>query len=304
MKTSLLSSFSNIITLTKRNLKLYFRNKSAVFFSFLSPLIVLGLYVLFLKQVQLNSIEVGLNAIEGVLFNQNAIAFLIDSWLVAGVIGISMVTVVLGSSYIIVIDKERDIKKDYIASPIANWKVLISYFFSVFLIGVIITFTMLCIGDLYLFLTAGSILTIIQTLQIIGVILLGLVASTLFFVLLISFVKNMNAYSLVSTIVGTLIGFLTGAYMPLSMFPTAVQTIANCFSFSHHAALLRNIFMNKPLAELLVNMPAETVQNFQEVYSLNLYIGNLKITPVGMVAFIAVSALILFTLNVIRFRKN
>ena len=44
------------ITLTGRNLKLYLRDKGAVFFSLLSMLIVIGLMVFFLGDMSVNSI--------------------------------------------------------------------------------------------------------------------------------------------------------------------------------------------------------------------------------------------------------
>ena len=40
---------NDILVLTKRNIKIYLRDKAAVFFSFLSIIILLALYFLFLK---------------------------------------------------------------------------------------------------------------------------------------------------------------------------------------------------------------------------------------------------------------
>ena len=42
-----------MITLARRNLKLFFRDRTAVFFSLLSVLVLLGLYVFFLGDVML-----------------------------------------------------------------------------------------------------------------------------------------------------------------------------------------------------------------------------------------------------------
>ncbi|MBN2850310.1 MAG: hypothetical protein JXK92_06585 [Erysipelotrichaceae bacterium] len=46
-----------ITQLTLRNMKIFLRNKSEVFFSFLSVFIILGLYVLFLGDVQVRNIQ-------------------------------------------------------------------------------------------------------------------------------------------------------------------------------------------------------------------------------------------------------
>ena len=45
-----------LYALTMRNLKVFLRDKANVFFSLLSPLIVLGLYVLFIGRMQSDGI--------------------------------------------------------------------------------------------------------------------------------------------------------------------------------------------------------------------------------------------------------
>ena len=59
-----------MINLAVRNLKIFFRDKSSVFFSFLSVIIIIGLYVLFLGDV----ITSDMDGLPGV-------RFLMDSWI-------------------------------------------------------------------------------------------------------------------------------------------------------------------------------------------------------------------------------
>lgn len=54
-----------LIELTKRDLLIFVRNKTAVFLSFLSVIIILGLYVLFLSDLQVKGIEDALGKVEG-----------------------------------------------------------------------------------------------------------------------------------------------------------------------------------------------------------------------------------------------
>lgn len=56
-----------LVQLTKRNLLQFFRNRSEVFFSFLSVIIILGLYLLFLSDQQVRNIEYSIGqSIEGI----------------------------------------------------------------------------------------------------------------------------------------------------------------------------------------------------------------------------------------------
>ena len=47
-----------IMALSIRNLRLFVRDKALVFFSFLSVIIILGLYVLFLGDIQVQNLNI------------------------------------------------------------------------------------------------------------------------------------------------------------------------------------------------------------------------------------------------------
>ena len=51
------SDFYALAGLTKRGIKIFLKDKAGVFFSLLAPLIVLMLYVIFLGDVQLDSLK-------------------------------------------------------------------------------------------------------------------------------------------------------------------------------------------------------------------------------------------------------
>ena len=62
-----------MINIAKRNIRLFFRDKTSVFFSSLSVIIIMSLYVLFLGDMMSNW-EGGVTGVR----------FLMDSWIVAG----------------------------------------------------------------------------------------------------------------------------------------------------------------------------------------------------------------------------
>ena len=62
-----------------RNLKLYLRDKAAVFFSFLSVIIIVFLYVLFLGAMQADNLAENFGDIPGV-------DWLVASWIMAGLL--------------------------------------------------------------------------------------------------------------------------------------------------------------------------------------------------------------------------
>ena len=75
--------------LVLRNTRLYLRDKAAVFFSFLSVIIIIFMYVLFLGKMQENNLSEAYSNIEG-------IDWLVSSWIMAGNLTVSTVTVQIG----------------------------------------------------------------------------------------------------------------------------------------------------------------------------------------------------------------
>lgn len=100
-----------IFYLTKRNCLVYLRDKSAVFFSLLSMLIVLGLMVVFLGKMNSENVlsvieEYGGREITA-QDRENA-AYLIQMWTLAGIISVNAVTVTMTVLGNMVQDEKED----------------------------------------------------------------------------------------------------------------------------------------------------------------------------------------------------
>ena len=134
----------SFIGLTKRNMLVYLRDKATVFFSLLSPLIILFLYLMFLKQNYVDSVN-GVISGAGIqdFITQSQVDGFVNSWLISGILASSCITVPLSSLTLIVTDKETQKDYDLNASPVKKWKLGISYLVAAFLNTFIITFIIL-----------------------------------------------------------------------------------------------------------------------------------------------------------------
>ncbi|MFA5409056.1 MAG: ABC transporter permease, partial [Bacilli bacterium] len=200
----------NTLSLTKRNLLLFFRNKSEVFFSFLSVIIILGLYVLFLSDLQVLNIENEVGKIAGV-------KALVNSWVMAGLIAVSTVTLSLGALGRMVADRQNNSLNDFLVAPVKREQIFLSYILSALIITMILSIMLIAIAQIYISSSGGQILSLIGILEVLGITFLCTLSSSLLMLFIISFIRNEQSYSLVSTIVGTLIGFVTGAYIPIGI---------------------------------------------------------------------------------------
>jgi multidrug/hemolysin transport system permease protein len=282
------------LSLTKRNLLLFFRNKSEVFFSFLSVIIILGLYVLFLSDLQVLSIEESVGKVEGV-------KALVNAWVMAGLIAVSTVTLSLGALGRIVADRQTNIINDFLVSPVKRNHIFLSYMLSSLIIAMIISLILIVIAEIYIVNSGGTFLSIISLLRVIGITLLCVLSSSLLMLFIVSFLKNEQTYSLVSTIIGTMIGFVTGAYIPMGFMPKTLQIVSNALPVSQGASLLRKLFLEDSLKDVFKNSKA--ISEYSKTQGIDLYFGDYELKFNFMILFIIGSIVLFAILNIIRFRK-
>ncbi len=266
-----------------RNLKMFFRDRASVFFSLLAAFIIIGLYILFLGDM----LQSGMQAVPGA-------RFLMDSWIMAGLLSVTSVTTTMGAFGIMVTDREKKSSKDFAASPVKRSTLAAGYIVSSFLIGLLMTLVTLVLAEVYITAYGGQILSTTSLIKLFGVMLLSVMSSTAMVLFLVSFFKSNNAFATASSILGTLIGFLTGVYIPLGQLPEAVQSIVKFFPVSHASLLFRQVMMDAPLQAAFAGAPAESVSGFKSMMGVSFQIGG---TEVSMLA----SALVLVGTTVVFF---
>ena len=286
----------SVSSLIKRNMKVYFRDKVSVFFSFLSILIIVMLYALFLGNIQVNAVKQSAGDVEG-------IRYLVDTWIMAGILAISTVTISLGALGTMVEDQHKKILRDFIVAPVNKSRIVASYIVSTWIITAIVGIFTFVIAEAYIFLSGGELVTLLQLFEILGILMICIFSSSCIMFFITSFIKTTNAFATFSTIVGTMIGFLAGIYVPLGILPNAVQTIIKFVPVSHGAVLFRQVMMEKPL-ELVFGMAPEAAKaGYMEFNGIIFKAGNNEISVLTMLLILAGSGLIFFILSVIRASK-
>lgn len=244
-----------MLNIAQRNLKLFFRDKAAVFFSMLAVFIIIGLYVLFLGDMLVGELEkMGEGGRQ-----------VIDSWIMAGVLAVTAITTTMGAFGTMVEDRSKKMLKDFSSSPIKRSSLAGGYIISSFIIGCIISVVTLILAEIYIVAYGGKLLSMLALLKVLGIMLLSVLSGSAMVFFIVTFFKSQNAFATASTIIGTLIGFITGVYIPIGSLPSAVQFIIKVFPVSHAAALFRQVMMEEPLSVTFANAPAEAVDSFKEM---------------------------------------
>ncbi|MDD3924886.1 MAG: ABC transporter permease [Erysipelotrichaceae bacterium] len=278
-----------MINFTLRNLRVFFKDKTAVFFSLLAVFVIIGLYVLFLGDVWSASFADVENA-----------RFIMDSWIMAGILAVTSFTTTMGAFGIMIEDKAKKINKDLVVSPIKTTSLVGGYIFSSVIIGVIMSLVTLVLAEIYIVIGGGELLSMITFMKVLGLVLLATFTNSSIVLFMVSFFDSLNAFSTASTVVGTLIGFLTGIYLPIGQLPAAIQWLIKLFPVSHAASLFRQVMMQAPLSVGFKDFPTEYVDGFKEFMGVTFLFNDYLVTPIMSILILIVTGFVFYALSVFK----
>ncbi len=277
------------LTIVRRNLLNYFYDPSNVFFSFLSVFILIGVYGVFLGTFQVQTVEDAVGDIAGV-------NWLVNSWLIAGLLTVSSFTVPLNILSNMIVDLEKRVFDDFLVAPIRRSSLFLGYLISAILIGLMMTLLTFFLGELVIvFLSDGEFLSLSAHLEIVGWILLANVSLSALSFMIITFVKSVASVNALNTILGTLIGFLAGIYVPFAAFS---ESVANIFKFNpaaHIVVGLRQVFMDPAIAFVFDGAPASVQETYMINYGVEMTWFSVSFTPL-YIALYLVGLTVLFGL--------
>jgi len=276
-----------MIVLAKRNFKIFFRDKANVFFSMLTVLITLAIYLLFL----------GENLTSG--FDFSNAQPMMEKWLMAGILAITSLTTTLGAFGILVRDRAQKVDKDFLSTPISNVKRVGGYLLGTFSVGFLMTLFTYAIAQGYLYYQHNELFTMTEFGAIIGIMFLSVLSSTAMMFFLIELFTSPMAFETAMSVISSLVGFLAGIYIPMGSLPEAVRYLGMLFPVSHGASLFRQVMMESEISEAFQGAPAETVETFELAMGNIFEIGETIISPAVSIGYLAVTTILFYRLAVL-----
>lgn len=274
-----------MINFMKRNVKLFFRDKGAVFFSLLAVFIVIALYALFLGDIWANSFE-----------DMEHADYFMSSWLAAGLVSVASLTTTLGAFSSMIDDRVKKIDKDFYSSPVKRSSITGGYILGAFVVGSVMSLVTLILAEIYVLMNGGELLALPEMLLTLGAILLATLANTSIICFISVLTKSQNSFSALNTIIGTLSGFLMGIYIPIGELPEAVQTVLKYLPFLHTSSMIRRIMTDEPLKLMFQSVPEAYQNEMQEIQNfmgITIQYGD-ETAPVLLSAGILVLTVIVF----------
>lgn len=280
--------------LITRNLKIYFSDKSGVFFSLMGAMISFVLYLIFLSKNMAQSWSSVPNT-----------KLLLDPWLIGGTMTITAITTTLSSLSLMVQDREKNVLADLSLTDISFLGIQFSYLVTSMIVGVIMQLVMYFMMGIYFMIVDKSSFNLLLFPQIFGISVLSSFIWTIFNLLLLSFAKKIDTLGKIATIAGTASGFLAGVYMPIGVLPKTVQDVMKYTPALYNTAMYRDVLMQTQIHSSFKNLPISVASEFKEVMGISVKWGQSVITIqqdiLIIVGFaIAISLLVVLISNVSR----
>lgn len=279
-----------MMTLIQRHTKLFFKDKASVFFSLLSVFILIALYILFLSE--------NISASLPVFDEREAFIFL---WMFAGIIAVTTATATLGALGKFIEDKVGKKSDDIFMTKITKQQLAYSYVFYSFIMGLIFTALLFTFGFVYTLIAFD--ITLHLSLSLVAIMVLSTLMHTLLFYLIISSLTTMSAFSGFSTIVGTLIGFLAGIYIPIGILPTYLQKVMILFPTTQSTVLLRDILMTDVLEPVKGILPSGAYQEIIETLGIKLQWNDTLISTPFSWIYLVIFTLFLLLMVLVKNKK-
>ena len=285
-----------VLALTRRNLLVFVRDPLSILFSLLGPLILFLLYKLFLGELQVASIvghapDADLRQVHG----------FVDAWMFGGIVALCTMSTPLSALSVFMDDAGSNRFRDFLVSPIKRGQLVLGYLLAAFTVGVVMSVLVLTIGLVYLRFVSGVVPGVPDIASALGWVLLSTGAFTAMWALVVSFLRTNGAFSAVSTIVGTAVGFVAGAYIPLGLIPAAVRSTLSALPFAQSTMLLRQSLAADSLSTLLrSNVSATGALN--KFYGIDLTVAGSAVPTWYAIGLLALVAIVFTALSAVRVR--
>ncbi|MBP3610316.1 MAG: ABC transporter permease [Lachnospiraceae bacterium] len=298
---------NQLFHLTKRNILVYIKDKSAVFFSMLSMMIVLMLMFFFLGDMNVNYVtelqELYGGARDSATDLKNA-DMLVQYWTLAGLMVVNSMTVTLTVVGTLVTDRVGNKLKSFYTAPVSRLTVALSYILSAIIVGFVLCTLVFVLYMGFIWCMGGEVLT----LPTIGKVLVGTLVNVILFsvlmYLLALFVKSSSAWGGLATIVGTFVGFLGAVYIPVGSLPEGVTGVLKCLPILHAASIMRKFMCMDALEQAFAGVPEEVVKVYREVMGIDIVMQDTVLSTEVQLLFLAGCGIIVLIAIALAGRKH
>jgi multidrug/hemolysin transport system permease protein len=236
---------------------------------------------------------------EGVNVADNIINGLAGSQLLSSLLAVSCVTVSFCANMLMVQDKLSGARKDLLMTNVKKSTMSISYYVSTLITTLIIALSATFVAFIYLA-CVGWFLSFADCLLILFDVLLLTMFGTALSSIVNHFLNSQGQVSAVATIISSMYGFISGAYMPIASFGSGIQNVLMFLPSTYATSLIRNHCMQGALAEFqkATNFSNSMINEIKQSLDCNLKFFGHDVSIFSMYAILICSIILLLSIYV------
>jgi multidrug/hemolysin transport system permease protein len=231
--------------------------------------------------------------------------WLIECWIMAGLLSLTPVTASAGVFAIMINDGEKKIIKDFKSSPLKKYDYPMAMVLCAAIAGFLLSVFMIALYTVYISLVTGHMFAVSQLIYAGLVALLTSVVGCCVHGFLLSYVKTMGGFSNYSTFLGTTLGFFNAIYLPMGAMPGFLRDVVKILPFPHAGPILRDILMAEPMKQIFAGADATTLSEFRKYFGVDFYLfDKTQISYVASIIFMVLFAVVCFILFMVRYNAK
>lgn len=282
-----------LLSLIKRNIKLFFKDKGLVIGALVGPIILIVLYFTFLNDVYRDTFKSFIP--EGT--SNKIINDIVNGELISSILAVSCITVSFCSNFLMVRDKVNNARSDLLVSPVKSYVLALAYYIATVISSLTICYIALGISLVFVafshwFFTASSLLMLL--LDVFLTVLFGTALSSI----INFFLTSEGQISAVGTIISAGYGFICGAYMPINSYNSGLKNVIMFTPGTYCTSLIRNHSLAGAFKEMS-DWPIEAIKSIKDGIDCNLYLFNKQISIAGMYGIVLITILVLITIYIV-----
>ena len=282
-----------LLSLIKRNIKLFFKDKGLVIGALVGPIILIVLYFTFLNDVYRDTFKSFIP--EGT--SNKIINDIVNGELISSILAVSCITVSFCSNFLMVRDKVNNARSDLLVSPVKSYALALAYYIATVISSITICYIALGISLVFVafshwFFTASSLLMLL--LDVFLTVLFGTALSSI----INFFLTSEGQISAVGTIISAGYGFICGAYMPINSYNSGLKNVIMFTPGTYCTSLIRNHSLAGAFKEMS-DWPIEAIKSIKDGIDCNLYLFDKQISIAGMYGIVLITILVLITIYIV-----
>jgi multidrug/hemolysin transport system permease protein len=282
-----------LLSLIKRNIKLFFKDKGLVIGALVGPIILIVLYFTFLNDVYRDTFKSFIP--EGT--SNKIINGIVNGELISSILAVSCITVSFCSNFLMVRDKVNNARSDLLVSPVKSYVLALAYYIATVISSLTICYIALGISLVFVafshwFFTASSLLMLL--LDVFLTVLFGTALSSI----INFFLTSEGQISAVGTIISAEYGFICGAYMPINSYNSGLKNVIMFTPGTYCTSLIRNHSLAGAFKEMS-DWPIEAIKSIKDGIDCNLYLFDKQISIAGMYGIVLITILVLITIYIV-----